>query len=303
MPDLARRTAAVLVVYRSKAPLDALLAQLAASVARVVVVDNGERPDPALSAAAARHGALLLHGGNRGALAGAYNLALAALQREAGTMSQVVFVDQDSSADALRALLADATTAECLQRGNTAAVAAAYRDRATGLRGRYIVLGRWRLHYLPREFEGLREVAFVINSMSVWRLDALARIGPFDEALALDHIDTEHCLRARRLGLAVHVHGSHVFGHAIGERRRYRLLGRELQAGGHGPARRYLIARNTTWLARRWGWREPAFGFLCLTRLGYEVVGIVMAEDRAAAKLWAVLRGFAAGLFLPRPRP
>jgi rhamnosyltransferase len=154
------------------------------------------------------------------------------------------------------------------------------------------------VHHLPREFEGARPVAFVINSMSVWRAAALARLGDFDEILGIDHVDTEHCLRARALGLLVWVHGSHTFAHAIGARRRYRLLGRELQTGGHGPSRRRLIGRNTVLLARRWVFREPAFAWLCLMRLLYESVGIVVAEDRRAAKLAALFAGIARGMFM-----
>ena len=161
-------------------------------------------------------------------------------------------------------MLRDEATGRTLAQPQTAALAPAYRDRATGLRGRYIRLGRYRLAFNPREFSDLRAVAFVINSMSVWRIQALRRIGPFNEGLAIDHVDTEYCLRARQAGLMLYVNGAFEFAHSIGERRKYRLLGVELQAGGHSPRRRWLIARNTVWLARNWFWREPAFCGLCL---------------------------------------
>jgi rhamnosyltransferase len=302
MSPLAATTAAVVVVYRFADNVDRLLGQLAASVGRALVVDNSELGHPTLAPMARRHGVELIHNRNAGALAGAYNRALAELRTGAPAVRQVVFVDEDSDATVLGALLADADVDALLQRPDTAAVAPAYRDRATGLRGRYIELGRWRLRYLAREFTEVRPVAFVINSMSVWRLDALQRIGRFDEWLAIDHVDTEYCLRARAAGLSLYVHGAHVFAHAIGERRRFRFLGREMQAGGHGPARRRLIARNTAWLARTWVWREPAFAFLCATRLAYEAVGIVAVEDDKAAKLWALAAGAVHGLVARPPR-
>lgn len=296
MSPLAATTAAVVVVYRLAGNVERLLGQLAASVGRALVVDNSERGHPTLAAMARRYGAELIRNGNTGALAGAYNRALAGLGTATSGVRQVVFVDEDSDAAVLASFLADASVDALLQRPDTAAVAPAYRDRATGLRGRHIELGRWRLRYLPREFDDVRAVAFVINSMSVWRLDALQRIGRFDEWLAIDHVDTEYCLRARAAGLRLYVHGAHEFAHAIGERRPFRFLGREMQAGGHGPARRRLIARNTAWLARTWLAREPAFAFLCATRLAYEAVGIVAAEDDKAAKLWALATGAAGGL-------
>jgi rhamnosyltransferase len=299
--SLAHRTAAILVVYRLEHPIDEVLARLGDSVRTCIVVDNSEMGHGSLPALTARHGAMLLKAGNRGGLAGAYNLALDHLRRhDRGPVDFVVFLDEDSDPAALRGLLADPACIERLTRVDTAAVAPAYRDRATGLRGKYIELERFRLTYLSRQFTDLRAVAFVINSMSVWRMDALSRIGAFNEGLAIDHVDTEYCLRARALGLAVYVHGAHEFAHSIGQRRRFRFLGREMQAGGHGPARRYLIGRNTAWLARTWLWREPAFAFLCVSRLGYEVVGILIAEDQATCKLLALLRGAAVGLVSPR---
>lgn len=297
MSPLAAKTAAVVVVYRLAGDVDRLLGQLAEFVGLVIVVDNSERGHDALPPMTRRHGAALVANRNAGGVAGAYNRALAELRTATDSMRQVVFVDEDSDATVLGPLLADPDVEALLQHADTAAVAPAYRDRATGLRGRYIDLRRWRLRYLPREFAGVRPVAFVINSMSVWRLDALQRIGRFNEWLAIDHVDTEHCLRARAAGLRLYVHGAHEFAHSIGERRRFRLLGREMQAGGHGPARRRLIGRNTAWLGRTWLWREPAFAFLCATRLAYEAAGILAAEDDKPAKLRALALGALQGLF------
>jgi len=303
---LADTTAAVLVVYRPERSAAPLIEALLRQVRQVVVVDNSEQPAPGFADATRRLGAEWVHNANRGALAGAYNRALEqiASRWDERTAAQVVFVDEDSDVEGLAGFLNDPIVAARLADPRCAAVAPAYRDRATGLRGKYIELGRWRLRYLPRQFDGLREVAFVINSMSVWRRAALARIGPFDERLAIDHVDTEYCLRARRLGLSLQVHGAYEFAHSIGERRAFRLFGRQMQAGGHGPARRYLIGRNTAWLARCWAWREPAFAFLCISRIGYEAVGILLAEGSKWNKLTALLRGVLAGLFTtPSARP
>jgi rhamnosyltransferase len=302
VPKLARYTAAVLVVYHPDSDPAAVLAKLRGSVALTVVADNSERGHLGLSQAATSPTCIRLHTRNEGGLAGAYNRAIEHLAAEHPRITHVVFLDEDSDVSGLGRLLAETPVIELLNRPDTAAVAPAYVDRATGLRGKYIELRRWRLRYLPRVFQGLRQVAFVINSMSVWRMDALRRIGPFNEGLEVDHVDTEYCLRARQAGLRVHVHGSHEFLHSIGARRRFTVFGREMQAGGHAPSRRYLIGRNTAWLCRRYVWHEPAFAFLCLSRLAYEALGIGLAEDRRLAKLWALLRGSLVGIFTPRLR-
>jgi rhamnosyltransferase len=297
---IAGRCAVVLVSYHGQSDLRPLLLQLASTVARLIVVDNSERGHRALLLAAGQAGAEFVHGANRGGLAGAYNRALERLDVGNAGIEHVVFLDEDSDASGLGRFLADPRTDELLRNRRTAVVAPAYRDRATGMRARYLRLTRWRLQYLSRSFLGIEPVSFVINSMSVWRRDVLRALGPFDEDLAVDHVDTEYCLRARRAGFGIYVNGSHEFAHSIGARRRFRFLGRDLQAGGHAPARRWLIARNTVWLARRQLLREPAFAFLCLTRIAYEVVGITLAETRKLEKLAAVLRGGLSGLFARR---
>lgn len=304
MAPVARSTAAIVVVYRPEADPKPLIAQLRATVAKTVVVDNSASGHPALADLMPGPDLSILSNRNRGGLAGAYNLACAQLLSTttgyAPVIEQVVLLDEDSDAATLGALLADPEVQTLLRADSTAAVAPAYRERATGLRGKHIQLQRWRLRYLPRQFEVIEPVSFVINSMSVWRVAALRRIGPFNEGLRIDHVDTEYCLRARQAGLSIHVAGRHEFAHSIGERQRYTLFGRELQAGGHAPARRYLIGRNTAWLMRRYLWREPAFAFLCFTRLAYEAVGITMAETSRVAKLRALLGGAVVGLLSRR---
>jgi rhamnosyltransferase len=297
---LAQTTAAVLVVFHPDADPRPLIERLSASVGHVAIVDNSILGHPALAALPARPAQILIRNANQGGLAGAYNRAREALAREAPAVQQLVFVDEDSDPTVLDRFLADPGVQAKLADPATAAVAPAYCDRATGLRGKHMLLSRWRWHGLPRRFEGMRPVSFLINSMSVWRCAALQRLGPFDEGLRVDHVDTDFCLRARRAGLALWLHGSHEFRHAIGERRRFRLFGVEMQAGGHPPARRYLIGRNTAWLARRSLWGEPAFTALCIARLAYEAVGILMAEPERGPKLRALLRGACAGLLSRR---
>ena len=296
MSPLQSDTAAVLVLFAER-PLESLpLAGLAGLVGAVVVVDNHACARDDLADRCRVAGAACLHNGNRGKLAGAYNRALQWLQQHRPATRKVLFLDEDSDPNRLAAFLQDPRTAGALAEPDVAAISAAYRDRGTGLRGAYLQLSRWRTHYLPREFPGVREVALLINSMSLWKLDALQRIGPFDEQLALDAIDTDLCIRARRLGLRLMVHGDHEFGHAIGARRRFSLFGRDMQSSGHSPARRWMIARNNVWLARREWRREPGFALLCLQRLAYEAVGILATETRRAPMLWALCRGALAGL-------
>ena len=288
------RLGAVIVSFGAggAASAAALAARLSGTAARIVVVENTPgAPAPALD------GAEGIANGNRGGLAGAYNRALARLT----DCDLVVFIDQDSDPAVLPAMLADPEVRALLARPDVAAVAPAYRDRATGLRGRPARLeGRWRVGHLPRDFDDIRRTTMVINSMTLWRRAALDRLGPYDERLGVDHIDTDMALRAQAAGLSVWIAGGHVFDHAIGVRRPWHALGRTFQTGGHAAERRRQIGRNTLILARRWGWRFPGFAALALARIGYEAAGIIAAEDDRLAKLRALTAGAVSGLFGPR---
>ncbi|TRW96040.1 glycosyltransferase [Paracoccus sp. M683] len=291
---MVRKPAVVIVTFGADADgVGGVLRQLGPIAGPLVLVDNTpDAPVPCFD------GAICIANGNRGGLAGAYNRAL---EQVADKADLVVFVDQDSDVSVLAEMLADPDVQALLDRDDVAAVAPIYRDRATGMRGRPALLqGRWRVTHLPRQFDDLRRTTMAINSMTIWRMAALRQLGPFDEGLGVDHVDTEMALRAADDGLSIWIAGAHVFDHSIGQRQVWRAFGRTFQTGGHSPDRRRQIGRNTALLARRWGWRFPSFAALALARLGYEAAGIIAVEDRRMAKLGALMRGIAAGFFVRR---
>ncbi|MBL8378420.1 MAG: glycosyltransferase [Burkholderiales bacterium] len=279
----------VIVSYdAARDPLPAVDAALG-HVRHVILVDNAEVARDFDRAKRPR--LTVLANGNRGALAGAYNLALAEIDAHLAHASHVLFLDDDSEVGALPDFLAHAATREACFRGDVAAVAPVYIERETGLRLAPIRLRRFTYRLLPRDVAGPVDVSFLINSMSLWRRQALLRIGPYDEGLGVDHVDTDYCLRAASLGYRLVLNTATPFAHSIGRRRMYRLFGKTLQSGGHAPARRRMIARNTVAVARRHALAWPSFVALCLVRLAYEALGIVLAERDRREKLWAMARG------------
>ncbi len=285
------QVAAVLVLFAREVDPAYALRTVLPVVGQVVLVDNAPGGHPMAAGWCSEPRVALVVNENRGGLAGAYNAARRWLEQNSPGTSHIAFIDDDSDASVLSAFLSDPVVADALASGETAAVAPAHRDRATGLRARHLLLSRFRWHQLPREVRGLQRVSFVINSMSVWRVDALARIGPHNEWLGVDHVDTEYCIRAQQLGLKVYMHGDHEFAQSIGQRRAYRLLGREMQSGGHSAQRRHSIGRTTTWLAFAYLLTYPTFAALCASRLIYESAGILMVEDEKLPKLSALLAG------------
>lgn len=289
------KIAAILVSFNPDRHPGPAVDTLAGIVDVAIVVDNRAGGQLSLEHLADR-GAVVLRNDNAGGLAGAYNRALAWIADNRDQVTHVLFLDDDSDLGALRVFLDSPVTRDAAADPGVAAVAPIYRDRRTGLRGRHIQLDRLRFRVLPRDQDDPADVTFVINSMSVWRRAALMRLGPYSEALGIDHIDTDFAMRAKRAGYRIVLNAGVEFMHEIGERRSYRLLGRVLQSGGHSPSRRFMIGRNTVAIARRHGLAYPAFFVLCLQRLAYETVGILAIEDRKMAKIEGLWRGILRGV-------
>ena len=284
--------AAIVVLFAAQADPHEAIEALCAVCGTVVLVDNAPGGNhPAAVRWMGHSGVHVVRHGNVGGLAGGYNAAIAALRRFRKSATHVVFVDEDSDVAVLRSFLSRPGVSRLLEASDTAAVAPSHRDRATGMRARHIQLSRWHLTFLPREVRGIQRVTFIINSMSVWRCEALRVIGPFDERLGVDHVDTDYCLRATLAGLSVYLDADFEFAHSIGTRRAYKAMGVAMQAGGHSAARRRSIGRSTTMLAFRYGRRFPAFAALCASRLLYETLGIAVAEDLKLTKIAALWRG------------
>ena len=187
-------------------------------------------------------------------LGAAYNLA-AHWAREQGA-THLLLLDQDSvPAPGMVAALMEGFK----QPGPVAAAGPLWRDSRTGEDGFFVRLARWGARkYKPAPGE-IVPVDFLISSGSLISLAALADIGPFDESLFIEHVDTDWTLRARAKGYRLYGIADARLDHALGEaaltasplglRRRFFL---------YKPERNYYLLRNSVALWRReyapWRW-------------------------------------------------
>jgi hypothetical protein len=218
--------------------------QLARAVAmrsacdRLLVVDNSPLPDARAAMMLGEAGVALLHHGNRNGIAGAFNCGLSALFDEG--VDAVALFDQDSEAPA--------------------SYFTVMRERCASMSGRAFLAG-------PRIFDendqrflpelatsglaverlsicadaALQRCAFLISSGCVISREAFARLGRFDEALFIDHVDTEYCLRALLRNVPVYVVPS-LFGIDDDESPRFPPLLQRAKRDAAGAAIRTTIA-------------------------------------------------------------
>jgi rhamnosyltransferase len=249
----AARVAVVVVLYR---PDEALLAR-ALSLWRdeadeVICVDNDAGTDAGRRAAAlAAQGLRFEPMPSNLGLGAAHNRGIA-IARELGC-SHVVLGDQDSQPrpGMVRELLRIERAA--LDGGlQVAAVGPRCLESDSGRIAGFVRCAPLSFRAVPCEdASGWVLADFLISSGSLIRMTALDTVGPMDEGLFIDLVDTEWFLRARHAGLvAIGACGAWMV-HRLGEETLEIRLRRTRTVPVHKPFRYYYMFRNSLLLYRR----------------------------------------------------
>lgn len=277
---------ACIVCWRAQVGvLRALVEAVAPQVDQVIVVDNAA--DPALAAAlppGVRYVAMPSNAGTAGAMNRAWEIALGE-----GAQALACF-DQDSVPAAgmvqrLREGLAVAGP-------RAAAVGPLKVDPRNGKPGRLLMPVRFLRRFARPAGTAPIEVDHLITSGCLIPASAYRAVGPYDEALFLDYVDMEWCVRARGAGLHHYCIPSATLSHTIGDEV-VDVGGRTLSL--HGPLRSYLLVRNHLLL-----WRKTSMPRLWLLsdalQVAKKVCGLLLLAPQRAARLREVVRGIGDGL-------
>ena len=195
--------------------------------------------------------------------------------------SWLLTVDQDSQLpeDYVKALLATARSATDLGL-NVGAVAA-----------EAVEVGQTRLGYPQRTESGVVTTTEVFQSGTLWSVEALRKIGGFDESLGIDGVDTAACLALRERGYRVVLAPGVALKHAYGDGRPVRLFGRTVMATGHSPSRRTTMVRNRLRLLPRELRADPAQAWRSSRRLMVNTALSLTVENDRWANAKASIRG------------
>jgi GT2 family glycosyltransferase len=260
----------------------ALLSSLDVSLTSVLIVDDGSpcTTDPVLREAGARGARVVRHRRNRG-IARSLNDGLAFAERSGATW--LLTADQDSAlgTDYLPRLIEAADqAAAALGPGMVGAVAAGGIDDASGALG-----------YPVSVVSGVSTTHEVIQTGTLWSVDALVSLGGFDESLGIDAVDAAACLGLRAAGLHIVVAPGLDVQHRIGDARQVRILGREVLSSGHSPERHTTIVRNRLRLFPAEFAQSPVHAFRTVRRVAVNTALAVTIEDDRWAKAKASARG------------
>jgi rhamnosyltransferase len=283
------RVWACVVCFRAAAKaVEALLTALEPQVERVLVVDNSPGGDLA-NVASDRVGYVPMPAnlGTAGAMNEAWRLA-----SEAGADYMISF-DQDSRPDGTLVNELLASLIRLTRDGrHVAAIGPRKTDPRSGQPMRILKPVTFRKRYAPLDTAGIVDVDHLISSGCLIPTGAFKRVGPYNEALFLDYVDIEWCLRARAQGYAIVCDTRLAMPHVIGDRV-LRIGGRLMWV--HEPKRNGVLVRNHLLL-----WRAPgaSLGWLLSDLrlvLMKVLVHLCVAPPRGERVAW-IARGIRDGL-------
>lgn len=282
--------ACVVCFHATDADIRPLLKVLEPQVDVVLVLDNSPQFAGRLFGVVSPRTRYLPMRANLGT-AGAMNEAWR--QAVEGGADYVISFDQDSRPDSglvqgLRASLERLAAAG----ERVAAIGPKKVDPRTGRPMRLLLPVNYRKRYASADTGDVVRVDHLISSGCLISMEAFQEVGPYDEALFLDYVDVEWCLRARAAGFAIVCDARLSMRHVIGDQV-IRIGSRSVWI--HRPERNGLLVRNHLLL-----WRLPAASVpWLLSDLRLVIVKVLvhlaMAPPRRS-RLRAVLRGLVDGI-------
>lgn len=233
---------AVVVAYRAEpAAVLANLALLAGQVSGIIVVDNSSSADAGRWAGSPPVTAIM-NGQNLG-VAAALNQGIRQALGQGAEL--VLLLDEDSRPEA--GMLPELLRVYHARVGNADQIAALgpdFVERHSGRHGLFARAGRWRMQRLScvDAVDGVVESDYLMTSGSLIPAKAFGSVGPMNEHLFIDLVDTDWCLRARYLGWRCLGVCTAKMEHSFGEGRISLGAGRSIPS--RAPVRSYYAVRN-----------------------------------------------------------
>jgi len=222
---------AVIVSYNPPSDVLRNIAILRPQVSALVVVDNGSSKEQLamLRAGRSEYAFQLIENGSNLGIAAALNVGVREVKAKG--YSWIALFDQDSVVgvgfiDSMWAAFANAPNS-----AQVGIACPAYIDRGTGIK-------------FPIQRSKSGEIPYAITSGSLIPLELFDQIGMFNEALFMDYVDVEFCLRSRGAGYSIVQSERAVLFHSLGRITRHDVFGCQFGTTNHSAARRYYITRN-----------------------------------------------------------
>jgi len=269
---------AIIVTYNAADELLDNIAAIRPQVSRLVVVDNGSRPEglALVERARASFDCELIRNDSNLGIATALNIGIG--RAAAYGNKQAIFFDQDSLVGGQQyvASMLEVYNARN-QSGRVAIVVPRYIDRSSGAA-------------LPLAKTRDGRLLTSITSGSFVPMEIFSTLGLHDESLYMDYVDIEFSLRCRREGYLIVEAPRAILRHSLGTLTTHRLGARVFTPTHHNSDRRYFITRNRLLLMRRY-WRDWPWFIHELRAFSMELIKVVLVERNKCDKIRNIARG------------
>lgn len=284
---------ALIATYRPSSAVIDLVRGLVEARIPVIVSDDASpcTSDPVLAEVAALDGVQVIRHHRNEGIARGLNDGL----RSAGSARWLLTLDQDSviDGDYVRSIVEFADSWDSLWGDaiRIGAVGAGHVRHGVGADGSLGELN-YPITVVDSGGRSLLCTEEVIQSGTLWSVEAMNAVGGFDESLGIDAVDAAACLRLREQEYRIAVAPELVLQHQLGDSRPVKVFGRTVLATGHSGERRATMMRNRLRLAPAEFRQSPKHALRTLRRVGVNaVLGVTVENDR-----WEKAKGSIRGL-------
>lgn len=282
---------AIIVTFYPSKDITENIAALSGQVDQIVVVDNGsgDSNKELLERLTQQSGVSIIFNYENLGIAAALNIGIKKAKTD-GHQWAVTF-DQDSQA-----------TPHMIESMLKAYDAYPQKEKVASLSPRYKNKDNGEIissTFTPQSWDSLPyvETLEVMTSGNLIKLGIFDTVGYFNEALFIDSVDIEHCLRCVSQGYKILEVKNAILLHKAGFPSRHKLLWKRLITSNHTPLRRYYIARNSIYTYKKFIFKQPIWVAISFCKFLKSLVTLTLFENDRKKKLSAIFLGFLDGFW------
>ena len=138
-----------------------------------------------------------------------------------------------------------------------------------------------------------------ITSGCLLNLESWRKVGGFDEKMFIDGVDFDFCYRMKKAGMRILRINDIVLQHEIGNITVKYFLGIKVIVKNHNAFRKYYIARNTIYCARK---KSIGSVFKANLKIIKQICIVILFEKDRKNKLHSIVKGFIDGYRIVIPK-
>ncbi len=266
-----------------------------------ILVDNGSEPTTLrrIEQLSQRYGCRLLALSENEGIAAAQNHGVKLIENEIPECEYLLFLDHDSipNPDFVAAMVEEYSRLERLSGAIGVLGPAIYEPRAGAYYGFHVLRGLRYARVGPEAMADDAIVCATINSAGTFcPLRVMQSVGPYDERLFIDHVETEWCFRASHLGYWLYGSRNVDLVHQMGDDVLHlKFAHKRVNLPYRSPHRHRYLMRNSIEMMRR-NYIPTIWKCYCIVKIALTFLLFGVFADDSAKQRRAIFGGISDGL-------